>query len=74
MKIDKVVCVTAPLEVRISRIMSRDNISREKALEWIARQLPQEEVVRRSDYEIVNDEITPILPQIVRFLEKEEAL
>lgn len=53
--IDKVVCVTAPLEIRISRIMRRDNISREKALEWIARQLPQEEVVRRSDYEIVND-------------------
>ena len=68
-KIDKVVCVTAPLEVRISRIMSRDSISREKALEWIARQLPQEEVVRRSDYEIVNDGQTDIDAKVAQILE-----
>ena len=53
--INKVVCVTAPLETRISRIMRRDGISREKALEWIHRQLPQEEVIRLSNYEICND-------------------
>ena len=53
--VDRVICVTAPEEVRIQRVMSRDGISREHALDWLARQLPQEEVVRRSDYEIVND-------------------
>ena len=62
--IDKVVCVTAPLEVRIQRIMQRDGISREKALEWIHRQLPQEEVLRRSDYEIVNDGIADVREQV----------
>ncbi len=53
--IDKVVCVAAPLEVRISRIMQRDGISRAKALEWIGRQLPQEEVASHSDFVITND-------------------
>lgn len=54
-RFDHVVCVSAPIEVRIGRIMARDNLTREKALEWIGRQMPQEEVERRSDYTIVND-------------------
>lgn len=66
--IDKVVCVTAPEEERIRRVMMRDGISREKTLEWIARQLPQEEVVRRSDYEIVNDGIQLLVPQVDQLL------
>ena len=66
--IDKVVCVTAPLEVRIQRIMQRDGISREKALEWIHRQLPQEEVLHRSDFEIVNDGIADIRKQVRELL------
>lgn len=62
--IDKVVCVTAPLDVRVARVMNRDAVSREKVLEWISRQLPQDEVLRRSDYEIVNDGIEDIDRQI----------
>ena len=53
--VDKVVVVTAPEEVRIQRVMNRDNITREKALQWIARQWPQELVRERADFEIVND-------------------
>lgn len=50
-----VVCVSAPLEVRIDRVMQRDGISREKALEWINRQMSQEEIERRSNFVIKND-------------------
>ena len=67
---DFVVCVTAPLEVRISRIMQRDGITREKALEWINRQIPQEEVARRSDYEIINDGNADVKKQINELLNK----
>lgn len=66
--IDKVVCVTAPLEVRILRIMQRDGISRERALEWIHRQQPQEEVLLRSDYEIINDGIADVGQQVRELL------
>ena len=41
---DKVVCVVAPQDVRIQRIMKRDNISAERAAGWIAAQMPQEEM------------------------------
>lgn len=54
--VDKVICVVADEETRIRRIMKRDSISREQALEWIAKQIPQEELVNRCDYCIYNDE------------------
>lgn len=67
---DRVLCVTAPQEVRLQRIMQRDGIGREKALEWIHAQLPQEEVARRSDFIIVNDGIADIPAQVADILEK----
>ena len=53
--IDKVICVTAPIEVRVQRIVYRDQITPAKAQEWINRQLPQSEMLKLSNYEIVND-------------------
>lgn len=66
--VDKVVCVTAPLEVRVDRIIRRDNISRDNALEWIGRQMPQEKVKTLSDYEIVNDGVMDVDIQIDKIL------
>ncbi|MBO4464262.1 MAG: dephospho-CoA kinase [Prevotella sp.] len=66
---DAIVCVTAPEDVRIRRIMLRDDISRERAAQWLAGQWPQEEVLSRSDYEIVNDGQQPLHPQIEKILQ-----
>lgn len=66
--IDRVVVVTAPDEVRIARIMERDGITREKALEWISHQLPQDYLISRADHVITNDGETPLLPQIDHLL------
>ena len=62
------ITVVAPLELRIKRIMQRDHISREKALEWINLQMPQEQKAALADHVIVNDSITPITPQIDKIL------
>jgi len=62
--VDKAIVVTAPEEVRIQRVMQRDGISREKVLEWMSRQLPQDEVRQRADFEIVNDGMADIDKQI----------
>ena len=66
--VDRVVVVTAPEEIRIERIMKRDGITREKALQWIARQWPQELVRERADAEIVNDGKAELAPQIDELL------
>lgn len=52
---DVVIAVIAPKEVRIKRVMERDQISREKVLEWMNRQYPQREVIHRADYVVIND-------------------
>lgn len=61
---DYVVCVTAPIPVRLQRIMQRDHISQEKAQQWIDAVMPQEELAARSDFEIVNDGVTDLEEQI----------
>ena len=66
--VDRVIVVTAPEEVRIQRVMQRDGISREKTLQWIQRQWPQEEVRQRADYAIINDGKADIDEQIARLL------
>ena len=62
--VDRVVVVTAPEELRIVRVMERDGISREKALEWINRQLPQDYLIAHANHVIVNDGCQPLLPQL----------
>ncbi|MDD2601517.1 MAG: dephospho-CoA kinase [Prevotella sp.] len=52
---DYFVAVTAPVELRISRIMHRDSISREQAMAWIDRQMPQDEVSQLCNFVINND-------------------
>ncbi len=66
---DKVVCVSAPVAVRLQRIMQRDHISQEKAQQWIDAVMPQEELIARSDYEIVNDGVRDVEAQVVHLLD-----
>ncbi len=66
--VDRSVVVSCPDEIRIERVMQRDGISREKVLEWMNRQLPQEEVRRRADFEIINDGIADIDKQLNKIL------
>jgi len=66
--VDRVVVVTAPEPVRIERIVLRDHITADKARQWMARQLPQEEVRQKAAFEIINDGRQPLEPQIEHLL------
>ncbi len=66
--VDRVVVVTAPLELRLQRVQQRDGISRQKALEWVGRQWPQERLAAMADIIIVNDGQQPLASQIDRLL------
>lgn len=69
-----VVCVSAPEAVRVQRIMARDGISEAKALEWIHRQMPQEQVEAQSDFVIVNDGVAPLEPQVDKLIHQLDSL
>ena len=67
---DRVIVVTAPLEVRIRRVMQRDHISRSQVLAWMSKQLPQEQVATLADYELVNDGQADIEQQLNNIIEQ----
>ncbi len=69
-----VVCVSAPEGVRVQRIMARDGISEAKALEWIHRQMPQEQVEGLSNFVIVNDGVAPLEPQVDHLIHQLDSL
>lgn len=66
---DYIVCVIAPEDVRIERIAQRDGISHEQALQWIKRQMPQEEMEKKADFIIVNDGTSDLSASIMSLLE-----
>jgi len=76
-KLDYTILVTAPTDIRIARVMQRDAITREEVLDRINKQLSDEEKQKLADFTIVNDGLTPLLPQILplhkQFLEGRKA-
>ena len=63
--LDTVICVSAPLEVRIGRVTKRDNSTEKEIKNRIENQISQEEKESLSDYIIVNDNKEMLLRQII---------
>jgi len=63
--LDKIIGVAAPEELRISRTMHRDQISREEVLARISKQMDQEEKIGRCDFIVQNDEKSLLIPQVL---------
>lgn len=56
-KVDMVVAIMAPEDLRIERAMQRDGVTKEQVVERMRRQLSDEERCSRSKYAIVNIEL-----------------
>lgn len=61
---DVTICVTAPKEIKLQRIVSRDNITKEKAISRINSQLSDGILREKCTYEIDNSEGASIEAQI----------
>lgn len=68
--VDKVVAVSAPLDLRIQRAVKRDSSSKEKILKRIEHQLSDDKLRKKADFIIVNDDKTLLLPQVIEILHK----
>ncbi len=73
---DAVVSVLADKDVRLERIISRDGITRERALERISKQLSDDVLIEKSDFVIINDntqeELNLQIEKIINALDKGE--
>ncbi|MFL9484136.1 dephospho-CoA kinase [Chitinophagaceae bacterium LWZ2-11] len=68
--LDYVIGVYAPQYVRIKRVMSRDNISREDVLARMNKQIDEELKMKLCDFVIVNDSRTAVIPQVLKVHEE----
>jgi len=68
--LDKIICVSAPEEIRINRVINRDNISREQVVARMEKQMFQEEKEKLSNFIIINDEKELLLPQILNIIDQ----
>jgi dephospho-CoA kinase len=62
--LDYTILVTAPLPIRVKRVMERDAVTEEQVMERINKQLSDEEKLKLADFVITNDGTTPLLPQV----------
>lgn len=67
-EVDAVVMVYAPKELRIRRAMKRDSASRKQIEQRIQRQMDDEAKREKADYIIINDDKTPLIPQVLQLL------
>src|ERR1035437_5555216 len=63
--VDKVIAVIAPIELKINRAMQRDKITREQVMQRMSNQMKDEEIIKRSQFFIHNDEQQLLIPQII---------
>jgi len=59
------ILISSPLEERINRVMKRDHTSRENVLARIAKQMPEEEKEKLSDFIIINNEKVFLIEQVL---------
>ena len=64
-ELDYVIGVYAPEELRIQRVMKRDDTTREAIQQRMRNQLNEEEKLKRCDFVITNDDHQPVIPQVL---------
>lgn len=64
-EVDVMVMVYAPLEVRVERAMERDSSSKELIMKRIEAQMSDEIKRQHADFVIVNNDQTPLIPQVL---------
>ncbi len=63
---NKIITVTAPEELKIQRVIKRDDSTYEEVKSRINNQMPDEYKIKKSDFVIKNDNEQLILPQILK--------
>ncbi|MFB6317908.1 dephospho-CoA kinase [Saccharicrinis sp. FJH54] len=66
--VDRVICVTAPLETRIKRVIHRDHLTRDEVLKRMNNQWPDKKKIELSDYIVYADDEHSVIKQVDEIL------
>lgn len=64
-QMDVIVAVTAPLEVRLRRVMQRDGVTRQMAMRRIEAQLDETTRLQYAQHTVTADDVQLMIPQVV---------
>jgi dephospho-CoA kinase len=65
--LDKIIVVSAPVALRIKRVLQRDPWRNEEDVKKIiGSQMPQDEKEKRADFVVINDERQLLIPQVLK--------
>jgi dephospho-CoA kinase len=67
---DKIIVVDAPEDLRIERVMNRENISKVEVLQRVSTQLSADEKLKKADIIIQNDEQHSLIDQTMRLMQQ----
>jgi dephospho-CoA kinase len=62
---DKIILIQSPLEIRIERVINRDNISREEVMKRINNQLDENLIIDKCDYVITNENMEDLEDKVL---------
>ena len=62
---DKIILIQSPLEIRIERVINRDNINREEVMKRINNQLDENLIIDKCDYVITNENMEDLEDKVL---------
>ncbi len=68
--LDYTILVTAPIDIKIKRVMSRNHISKEEVEKRMSSQWSDEQKKNLANIVITNDESLALIPQVISIIEK----
>lgn len=68
--LDYTILVTAPIDIKIKRVMSRNHISKEEVEKRMSSQWSDEQKKNLANIVITNDESLALIPQVISVIEK----
>ncbi|TLX73454.1 dephospho-CoA kinase [Labilibacter sediminis] len=68
--VDYIISVIAPLELRVKRVVLRDDITEEEVLSRVNNQIKDEERVRLSNDTVLCDDVELVIPQVLKIHHK----
>jgi len=66
-RFDELICVTAPVDVRVERVMKRSGLTKDQILGRMKRQSSDQEKRRHASFEVINDGNHSLVSQAMKF-------
>lgn len=67
---DKIIFVSAPMSLRLKRVMDRDKDNTEHVKKRMSQQLPEKDKIKKADFVILNNDRKALIPQVLSIHKK----